>query len=115
METDGQAGRTRESVHKKGLKKETSIKSLAQYVIYGVALGLGNYHMQRFLKRLDKDGYQGYLPWIVFHTSSTRSYGDTIGKVITSAATTMSSATGAGGGGSMGGGGGAASGGGGAR
>ncbi len=102
-------------VHKKGIKKDTSKIILAQFIIYGVALGLGSYHMRRFLNQLDKDGHQAYLPWIILHSTSTRSYGDTIGQVITSTANTMSSATGAGGGGTMGGGGGAASGGGGAR
>lgn len=101
--------------HKEGLKRKPDSESLARYVIYGVALGLGQYHMRRFFKQLDKEGYHGYLPWIVMHSASNKSYGDVISKVITTTATTLSSSSGAGGGGSMGGGGGVSSGGGGAR
>lgn len=94
--------------HKEPLKNNPGNEVLARYVIYGVALGLGSYHMRRFLRQLDRQGYHGYLPWMIMHHDSNRSYGDVISKIVTSTATTMSSATGAGGGGSMGGGGGGA-------
>ena len=102
-------------VHKEPLKNNPGNEIMARYVIYGIALGLGSYHLRRFLRQLDKQGYHGYLPWMILHSSSGKGYGDTISKMVTSTATTMSSSTGAGGGGAMGGGGGAASGGGGAR
>ena len=102
-------------VHKEPLKNNPGNEILARYVIYGIALGLGKYHLRRFLRQLDKEGYYNYLPWMIMHSSSNRSYGDVISNMVTSTASTMSSSTGAGGGGSMGGGGGASSGGGGAR
>ena len=95
--------------------KDLDAESLNEYLIYGMALGLGPRYLKRLTRALDSSGQIAYFPWIVLYGSSATDIGRTINKVITTTSTAMSSATGAGGGGTMGGGGGAASGGGGAR
>lgn len=89
--------------------------SLNEYLIYGMALGLGPRYLKRLTRALDSSGQIAYFPWIVLYGRSATDIGRTINKVITTTSTAMSAASGAGGGGTMGGGGGAASGGGGAR
>jgi uncharacterized membrane protein len=95
--------------------KELDADNLNEYLIYGMALGLGPRYLKRLTRALEDSGQIAYFPWIVLYGGSTNDIGRTINKVITGTGTAMSSATGAGGGGTMGGGGGAASGGGGAR
>ncbi len=95
--------------------KELDADTLNEYLIYGMALGLGPRYLKRLTRALDSTGQIAYFPWIVLYGRSANDIGRTISKVITTTSTAMSSATGSGGGGTMGGGGGAASGGGGAR
>lgn len=85
------------------------------YLVYGLALGLGSGYFKKLSRGLEQSGHLGYLPWIVLHQSSMGTIGKTINQIITVTSTTISSASGMGGGGTMGGGGGVASGGGGAR
>ncbi len=91
------------------------INNINEYLIYGVALGLGSGFYKKLFNHLEQTGNQTYLYWIILHQSSMNSFSKNINKVITSTGSSMSSSSGAGGGGTMGGGGGAASGGGGAR
>ncbi len=86
-----------------------------EYLIYGLALGLGSSYFKKLTQSLETSGHAGYLGWIVLYNTSLSNIGKTINTVITSTGSAMSSASGMGGGGIAGGGGGAASGGGGAR
>lgn len=95
--------------------KKLDAGSVNDYLVYGLALGLGPGYFKKLSRGLEHTGHLGYLPWIVLHQSSMGAVGKTINQIITVTSTTMSSASGMGGGGTMGGGGGVASGGGGAR
>jgi len=95
--------------------KELDADNLNEYLIYGMALGLGPGYLKRLTRALSDSGQIAYFPWIILYGGRTNNIGRTINKVVTGTGTAMSSATGAGGGGTMGGGGGASSGGGGAR
>lgn len=108
---------------KKHLKKidfSAEIENLNQetvneFLIYGMALGLGPKYFKRIAEGLETSGHTAWIYWIILHNNSMSSFSKTINEVITTTSSTMSSAAGAGGGGTMGGGGGVASGGGGAR
>ncbi len=89
-------------------------EDINEYLVYGLALGLGPKYFKKLTEGLEASGNTGYLAWIVLHNTRLQSVGDTISTVITTTSSTMSSASGAGGGGTAGGGGGAGSGGGGA-
>lgn len=95
--------------------KELNEERVNEYLIYGLALGLGRRYFKRLTGGLERSGYTGYLYWILLQQSSMDRIGKTINEVISTTSSTMSSSSGAGGGGTMGGGGGASSGGGGAR
>lgn len=89
-------------------------EAINEYLIYGLALGLGPKYFKKLTGGLETSGNTAYIAWIVLHNANLQSIGDTVHTVITTTSTTMSSASGAGGGGTAGGGGGASSGGGGA-
>lgn len=89
-------------------------ETVNEYLVYGLALGLGTKYFRNLTEGLESSGNTGYIAWIVLHNARLQSVGDTINTVITTTSTTMSSASGAGGGGTAGGGAGASSGGGGA-
>lgn len=95
--------------------QDLEAETVNEYLIYGLALGLGPRYLKRLSRSMESAGHTHYIPWIILLQSSSGDFVRTINQVITSTGSAMSSATGAGGGGTMGGGGGAASGGGGAR
>ncbi len=95
--------------------QDLEAETVNEYLIYGLALGLGPKYFKRLSRSMESAGHTHYIPWIILYQSSMGDFSKTINQVITSTGSAMSSATGAGGGGTMGGGGGAASGGGGAR
>ncbi len=95
--------------------KDIDAATVNEYLIYGLALGLGSTYFKKLTRSLETSGQTTYIAWIVLYNSSLSNFGKTINTVITSTGSAMSSAAGMGGGGVAGGGGGAASGGGGAR
>ncbi|MDR4988645.1 MAG: DUF2207 domain-containing protein [Bacteroidales bacterium] len=95
--------------------KDADAGTVNEYLIYGLALGLGSGFLKKLTRSLEATGHTTYIGWIVLYNSSLSSFGKTLNTVITATGTAMSSAAGMGGGGIAGGGGGAASGGGGAR
>lgn len=95
--------------------RELDSGAINEYLVYGLALGLGPGYFKRLGDGLEASGQTHYLYWIVLQQTSLGSFSKTINEVISTTSTTMSSSAGAGGGGTVGGGGGAVSGGGGAR
>ncbi len=85
-----------------------------EYLIYGLALGLGPRYFKALSDGLEHTGNTGFMAWLVIHQSNKGSVGKAINDVVSTTSSVMSSASGAGGGGTAGGGGGASSGGGGA-
>lgn len=108
---------------KKYLKKHRFGKDTArleasainEYLIYGIALGLGKGYFKRFARWVEESGQTPHFWWIVLYSNNISGFGKALNEVINTTSGTMSSASGMGGGGTMGGGGGVSSGGGGAR
>ncbi|MFO7978109.1 MAG: DUF2207 domain-containing protein, partial [Bacteroidales bacterium] len=87
--------------------------NIGDYLVYGIALGLGSSWINKLTANLDQPTHQLYFPWIVIHLSHMNTIGKTVNDVVTSTSSAMTTPTG--GGGTMGGGGGVSAGGGGAR
>jgi uncharacterized membrane protein len=87
--------------------------SISDYLIYGVALNLGNKFTEKLTYDLQASTYNAWLFWIIIHQSRMHALSKTVNDVVTTTGSAFTTSTG--GGGTMGGGGGVSAGGGGAR
>jgi uncharacterized membrane protein len=95
--------------HFAGEQSQDWLKNVQKYLVYGIALGVGNKVIRKLIDAIPADQHTTIFPWYCYGSGITPSPADfasAVTSMVTIASSTMSSSTGTGGGASGGGGGG---------
>lgn len=95
--------------HFAGEQSQDWLTNIQKYLVYGIALGIGNKAIKKLIDTIPADRHTSVFPWYYYGSGAIPSPADfasAVTSMVTIASSTMSSSTGTGGGASGGGGGG---------